>query len=198
MIRFACETQACGDYSPDHLELVYGCGLYLQMTDDREVLSLVLPYQGGVYRESLYLHLIRILEGSDKKSADYARAAEAIAPYLPSDELEASRTPPDERQSVFDSVPPLCKSEYADYLRMLADRQLGLKTYPDHFTLSPSPIRHPVSYELRIRGCHYTLRLSPGDENLFRIDGKIVNNYFSYEKSEVLLEITVAKFKKKV
>ncbi|MGM9681786.1 MAG: hypothetical protein ACI3XR_09810, partial [Eubacteriales bacterium] len=198
MIRFACETQACGDYSPDHLELVYGCGLYLQMTDDREVLSLVLPYQGGVYRESLYLHLIRILEGSDKKSADYARAAEAIAPYLPADELESFRTPPDERQSVFDSVPPLCKSEYADYLRMLADRQLGLKIYPDHFTLSPSPIRHPVSYELRIRGCHYTLRLSPGDENLFRIDGKIVNNYFSYEKSEVLLEITVAKFKKKV
>ncbi|MGM9636411.1 MAG: hypothetical protein ACI3YK_00330 [Eubacteriales bacterium] len=198
LLGFASEMPASGDYSDDYLELVFGCGRYLERSDDREILSRILPYHGGVYRESLYLHLIRILEGCVKTSAAYARAVKVIVPYLPADEFEVPRTPIAERERPENSTPPLCKGDYADYLWNLADRVLGLKVYPDHFTLSPSPIRHPISYELRIKGCHYTLKLFPGDENLFRIDGKIVNNYFSFEKSDVLLEITVAKFKKKV
>lgn len=79
------------------------------------------------------------------------------------------------------------------YYKAVLEELLGYAERGDGFTVNPRLSARFPSYTLRVHryGGEYLIRVSSGDENSWRLDGKIVNNMFKFDKKRHLLEITV-------
>jgi cellobiose phosphorylase len=72
---------------------------------------------------------------------------------------------------------------------------IGYKEDKDGFYLLPSLCNSFDQFTLKIdrHGTLYTVKCRSGEKNSFKLDGKIVNNRFIFDKKSHFLEITVEK-----
>ncbi len=70
---------------------------------------------------------------------------------------------------------------------------MGFRFFSDRFTVTPCLSSSFPSFDVTftVRQTEYTVRASLGVETSYRLDGKIVNNLFYFDKNSHLLEITV-------
>ncbi len=205
ILDYASGMSPSGEYESEKLWLCISVGKYIDFTDDREILSATLPYSDDRYNESLYMHIIRILEGTDSSSAIYKAASAAIAGYIsvPGSASDIKRSidgtacdPGDTRRKiVFPAEDPYSLEYFFSHI-------LCIKFYPDRFVISPTRCNGHVSAHLVKNGTVYDIVIHPGSKNTVTIDGirsnEFVNNCFFYDKSRHLIEITVAKNEKRV
>ena len=205
ILDYASGMSASAEYESEKLRLCIAVGKYIDFTDNREILSVTLPYSGDRYSESLYMHIIRILEGTDSSSAIYKAASASIAGYIslpgsPSDIGKSVVGTTDDPGSTQRKIAFPAEDPYS--LEYFFSHILCIKFYPDRFVLSPTDCIGKVNAHMVRNGTVYDIIIHPGSKNTVTIDGvrsnEFVNNCFFYDKSRHLIEITVAKNEKRV
>ncbi len=81
------------------------------------------------------------------------------------------------------------------YYKVVLEDLIGYKEDKDGFYLLPSLCNSFDQFTLKIdrHGTLYTVKCRSGEKNSFKLDGKIVNNRFIFDKRSHFLEITVEK-----
>ncbi len=79
------------------------------------------------------------------------------------------------------------------YYKAVLEYLLGYNERSDGFTITPKLSgRFPIfTLQVNRRGTQYTIRAESGNKTEYKLDGKIVNNSFKFDKKRHLLEITV-------
>lgn len=205
ILDYASGMSASGEYESEKLWLCISVGKYIEFTDDREILSVTLPYSDDRYNESLYMHIIRILEGTDNSSAIYKAAFTSIAGYISvpdflSDVKKSVDGIPGDRGDIQRKIAFPAEDPYS--LEYFFSHILCINFYPDRFVISPIGCNSHIKTRMIRNGTVYDIVIHPGAGNTITIDGvrsnEFVNNCFFYDKSRHLIEITVAKNEKRV
>jgi cyclic beta-1,2-glucan synthetase len=79
------------------------------------------------------------------------------------------------------------------YYKAVLEYLLGYDERGGGFTITPRLSGRFPGFTLQVarHGTQYTIRAQPGAKTEYRLDGKIVNNSFKFDKKRHLLEITV-------
>jgi cyclic beta-1,2-glucan synthetase len=79
------------------------------------------------------------------------------------------------------------------YYKAVLEYLLGYDEREGGFTITPKLTESFPNFTLQVNrhGTQYTIRAERGSKTEYKLDGKIVNNYFPFDKKRHLLEITV-------